>query len=204
MLSDGSLTEEIDQMTISNCSTDSDSANCTFSNSKCNNSSVLGLMEISGPISCLNPETALLTNNSLSLTALKTVLAITPTYKRLTQKLDLVSLCQTIMHVPNFLWIVIEDSAEKTDLVRNVLKRCNAKSVHLNVITSKTTKRAVQRGVEQRNAGLDWIRTYCNENCLGQCNAVVYFMDDDNKYDLRLFQKVRCSVKRRVGNVQED
>lgn len=119
-----------------------------------------------------------------------TIVAITPTYKRLTQKLDLVSLCQTIMHVPNFLWIVIEDSLTKSAVVEHVLHNCHVNSVHLNMITSKETKKAGQRGVEQRNAGLQWARNYCKEKCENNCSGVVYFMDDDNKYDLRLFEQV--------------
>ena len=132
-----------------------------------------------------------LANHSLHPNDLKTILAITPTYKRPTQKLDLMSLCHTIMHVPNFLWIVIEDAKEKSELVSRLLSRCQVNSVHLHALTSKMTKRARQRGVEQRNTGLDWIRKHCKDHCTSKCNAVVYFMDDDNKYDLRLFQEVR-------------
>lgn len=122
-----------------------------------------------------------------------TVIGITPTHKRLTQKSDLTSLCHTVMHVPNFLWLIIEDSSDRSSLVANVLMRCKVKSVHLNALTSSQSKRAKQRGVEQRNAGLNWIRKYCTGKCNGLCDGVVYFMDDDNKYDLRLFQEVSQS-----------
>ena len=57
------------------------------------------------------------------------------------------------------------------------------------------------RGFEQRNLGLSWIRAQCGvgtqslltEHVLKseECNGVVYFADDDNKYDLRLFEQVR-------------
>ena len=56
------------------------------------------------------------------------------------------------------------------------------------------------RGFEQRNLGLSWIRAQCGvgtqslltERVLKseECNGVVYFADDDNKYDLRLFEQV--------------
>lgn len=128
--------------------------------------------------------------NASSDSHLTTIIAITPTYKRLTQKLDLVSLCQTIMHIRGLLWLVIEDSKSKSSLVQRVLSRCSVNSVHLNIVTTKQTKKAVQRGVEQRNAGLDWARKYCKENCDNICNGVIYFMDDDNKYDLRVFEEV--------------
>ena len=143
-------------------------------------------------ISCDTSTLSNLTHHPDPLTT--TIVAITPTYKRRTQKSDLVSLCQTIMNVPNILWIVVEDSHSRTSLVGNVLQHCKVKSVHLNAVTSKESKKASQRGVEQRNAGLDWARRYCKENCRSRCNSVVYFMDDDNKYDLRLFEQVHMCV----------
>ena len=51
-----------------------------------------------------------------------TIFAITPTYKRLSQKVDLTSLCQTLMNVPDLIWIVVKDSKETTDLVTDLLK----------------------------------------------------------------------------------
>lgn len=62
------------------------------------------------------------------------------------------------------------------------------------MVTSKESKKAEQRGVEQRNAGLQWARNYCKKNCGSNCSGVIYFMDDDNKYDLRLFQQVYMHV----------
>ena len=62
-----------------------------------------------------------------------TIYFITPTYARRTQKVDLTSLCQTLMHVPKLVWIVVEDSPVKTALVTNLLSRCNVTSVHMNV-----------------------------------------------------------------------
>ena len=52
------------------------------------------------------------------------VFAVTPTYTRHTQKVDLTSLCYIIQQVPNLIWIVIEDSTTKTTLVANLLQRC--------------------------------------------------------------------------------
>lgn len=53
-----------------------------------------------------------------------TVFAVTPTYMRHTQKVDLTSLCYTIQQVPNLIWIVIEDAVTKTTTVGNLLQRC--------------------------------------------------------------------------------
>lgn len=119
----------------------------------------------------------------------RTIFVISPTYKRLTQKSDLTSVCITLMHVPNLVWIVVEDSDHKSDLVRRLLTRCKVVSVHLNAVTPDYYKKDSwkPRGVLQRNAGLNWIREH---NSAEKCNGVVYFGDDDNSYDLRLFEEV--------------
>ena len=115
--------------------------------------------------------------------------AITPTHARPTQRVDLTSLCQTLMHVPQITWIVIEDAVNKTQPVTNLLAKCKfVTSVHL---TSKSPNiKGMGKGVVQRNAGLSWIRQNCGSNVREKCRGVVYLMDDDNKYDLRLFQEV--------------
>ena len=90
------------------------------------------------------------------------------------------------MHVPNVVWIIIEDAPEPTQLVTNLLQRCKVKTVQLHVARkSKSTSKP--KGVQQRNAGLTWLREHYNAE---NCNGVVYFGDDDNKYDLRLFDEV--------------
>ena len=114
---------------------------------------------------------------------------ITPTYARLTQKSDLTSVCLTVMHVPKLVWIVVEDSDTRTYLVAKLLARCKVSSVHLNVVTPDYYKhdKWKPRGVLQRNAGLSWIRDH---HSIDNCSGVVYFGDDDNSYDLRVFEEV--------------
>lgn len=41
------------------------------------------------------------------------------------------------------------------------------------------------RGVSNRNAGLEWIRRHAPDS-----TGVIYFADDDNSYDVRLFDEV--------------
>lgn len=53
-----------------------------------------------------------------------TLFAVTPTYTRYTQKVDLTSLCYTLEKVSNVIWIVVEDAVAKTSLVANLLNRC--------------------------------------------------------------------------------
>ncbi|KAJ8719699.1 hypothetical protein PYW08_011874 [Mythimna loreyi] len=119
---------------------------------------------------------------------LPVIYGITPTYMRLAQKADLTRLSQTLMHVKNFHWVVIEDSIEKTKLVANLLKESNLKYTHLNIKTHKT-KASTASGVEQRNLALDWLKGHLQkaENKRG----VVYFMDDDNTYSLKVFDEMR-------------
>ena len=121
------------------------------------------------------------------------IFVVTPTYTRYTQRTDLISVCHTLMLVPNVVWIVIEDSRSKTNSVSQLLNRCEVQSVHLNAVTpQKAIKKPRQRrlkGVVQRNVGLQWLRSHYRA---GNCTpGVVYFADDDNRYDLRLFQEVR-------------
>ena len=114
---------------------------------------------------------------------------ITPTYKRLTQKADLIRICQTLMLVPNIVWILIEDDVSSSELVTNLLEHCSVKSVHLTEKTTSFVSRKQggggHRGVDQRNLGLKWIHDNVNE-----LEGVVYFGDDDNTYDIRLFEEV--------------
>ena len=125
---------------------------------------------------------------------MKTVFVITPTYHRSTQKIDLNSMYHTLMSVPKVVWIIIEDSSKPTGLVTRLIQRCKVKTVHLVVPTSSIYKQKkgkpwqnLPRGVEQRNAGLNWLR---DNYSLDHCNGAFYFGDDDNKYDLRLFEDV--------------
>ena len=45
------------------------------------------------------------------------------------------------------------------------------------------------KGVSNRIAGLDWIYNYTK--IIGDTSGVLYFADDDNTYDIRLFEEVR-------------
>ena len=122
------------------------------------------------------------------------IYAITPTYERLTQKADLTRLCQTFKHISNFHWIVVEDADSTRDLIERFLKRCEIKYTYLAIRTKIELQRAGNeprwkkaRGVEQRNAGLAWLRKNVQK---ATANGVVYFIDDDNTYDLELFEQV--------------
>ncbi|XP_041981411.1 galactosylgalactosylxylosylprotein 3-beta-glucuronosyltransferase I-like isoform X2 [Aricia agestis] len=126
---------------------------------------------------------------------LPTIYGITPTYARLAQKADLTRLSQTLMLVKNFHWIVIEDSETKTPLVANLLKESTLKYTHLNAKTHKS-KQSTASGVEQRNEALNWLRNHLSSAT--DKRGVVYFMDDDNTYSLKVFDEMR-KIKNKVG-----
>lgn len=44
------------------------------------------------------------------------------------------------------------------------------------------------KGVENRNKGVEWIIKHVQET--GDDSGVFYFADDDNTYDIRLFDEV--------------
>ncbi|XP_012278811.1 galactosylgalactosylxylosylprotein 3-beta-glucuronosyltransferase I [Orussus abietinus] len=123
-----------------------------------------------------------------------TIYAITPTFSRPVQKAELTRLAQAFMQVFNFHWIVVEDSWKRTKLVTNFLKNSGLRYTHLAVPTPPSYKLGKSdpnwkkpRGVEQRNAGLQWLR----ENLTEFHDGVVYFADDDNTYSLMLFREMR-------------
>ncbi|OXU26857.1 hypothetical protein TSAR_016615 [Trichomalopsis sarcophagae] len=127
-----------------------------------------------------------------------TIYAITPTFTRPVQKAELTRLSQTFLLVPNFHWIVVEDSIKKTPLVTNLLASSGLTYTHINAPTPPHYKLGKNdpnwkkpRGVEQRNAALRWIRNNLNESH----NGVIYFADDDNTYSRFLFKEI-AKVKR--------
>lgn len=49
------------------------------------------------------------------------------------------------------------------------------------------TKKVKPRGVSNRNRGLEWIRANASE-------GVFYFADDDNTYDVEIFDEVSANI----------
>ena len=94
-------------------------------------------------------------------------------------------------------WIVVEDSINPTPLVSSLLSHCPVSSVHLSVRTPRKKTLVGKlfwkimhghRGLEQRNIALQWLRdNYSTKDCHG---GVIYFADDDNRYDHRIFDVV--------------
>ena len=123
------------------------------------------------------------------------IYVITPTYKRLVQKAELIRIIHTFLHIKNLHWIVVEDAPARTELVSKILRKSGLTYTHLFVATPEPMKLQQTearwrkpRGLLQRNEGLSWLR----DNLSGIGDDVVYFADDDNTYDLALFDEVFC------------
>ncbi|WAR19763.1 B3GA3-like protein, partial [Mya arenaria] len=117
-------------------------------------------------------------------TDIPNIYIVTATYSRLAQKADLTRLSYTLRLVPNIHWIVVEDADNKTELVRNFLFNSKLQFIHLNKRTPNVKNRWEIRGISQRNEAVRWIRQFA------QTPGVVYFADDDNTYDIRIFEEV--------------
>lgn len=118
-----------------------------------------------------------------------TIIVVTPTHKRPERLADMTRFSQTLSHIKDLHWIVIEDANHTVDAVRRILDRSGLKYVYLYT----TTKPGLpKRGWTHRNHALAYIReTYRNFDWSG----VVYFADDDNSYDIRLFERYIRKVK---------
>lgn len=163
-------------------------------------------------LSISNLERVLRTSKPQNSTSLPTIYVITPTYARVTQKADLIRLCFTLMHVPRLHWIIIEDSEEKTELVQRLLSgdySCKIPlTTHLNIRTTERLRLRPKegfwyksRGAEQRNHGIRWLIESASTGMLSdlqnrdEVEAVVYFGDDDNSYDIQVFSEVcQCMI----------
>ena len=115
---------------------------------------------------------------------------ITPTYARFTQLADLNRLKNTLLHVPKVFWVIVEDGRNKSRRVTKFLSETNIPHVHLFEESPKVVNKPdntswiKHKGVCQRNKAIKWLGTLKTDP------GVVYFADDDNSYDIRLFEEV--------------
>lgn len=126
---------------------------------------------------------------------LPTIHVVTPTYSRPVQKAELTRLANTLLHVPNLHWILVEDNQRRTALVSRLLQDTGLNFTHLNVETPRNYKvrgdtrdPRIPRGTIQRNLALRWLRETFSIN--SSQTGIVYFADDDNTYSLELFEEV--------------
>lgn len=121
---------------------------------------------------------------------LPVIYVITPTYRRPEQVPELTRLAQTLMNVPRVHWVVAEDA--QVSNMRVVRYLLHTGLPHTYLLTPMPAEYRNQtwepKGVANRNGGLAWVRTKATD-------GVVYFADDDNTYDLRLFEEMRYTER---------
>lgn len=111
----------------------------------------------------------------------RTIIVITPTYLRIARIADMTRLSQTLMHIDQLIWVVVEDAEKISLLVKQLLDRSHLKYYYFAI---RRRSGMPARGWTGRDAGLEFVR---EQFALMGKNAVVYFADDDNTYDVRLF-----------------
>jgi hypothetical protein len=108
----------------------------------------------------------------------KQIIVVTPTYKRAEQLQYLRRCLGTFSQIPNLIWIIVEDSKQKSNEICLMLDKSEIRFLHLCIGPTE------RWGNSQRDLGLDYI---VNQNLKG----VVYLADDDNYYELKLFDEIR-------------
>lgn len=110
------------------------------------------------------------------------------------------------MLVPNIFWVLVEDAAKVSDLVKNLLVRNGLENRSVQLFAKTPTDFKLKdkdpnwlkpRGVEQRNVALEYVRTELAKK--PQHHSIVYFMDDDNSYSIHLFSEMAKIKRGRVG-----
>ena len=151
-------------------------------------------------------------NNNNNLSSSTTIFIITPTYNRTTQRPDLIRLEQTLRLVPNIVWMVIEEWNRTSTFVVDLLQRTPVRHVHL---LAPVQKSRVGRGFINRKCAFEWLREQArlakeelynaasdNDNVIKKTvkinnikltNGIIYMADDDNSYDLRVFEEIRTT-----------
>ena len=76
-------------------------------------------------------------------------------------------------------------------LVQQFLAECGVPYTHLFVMSPFRRRKRV-RGSAQRNKGIEWIR---NHPLPRKEKGIVFFADDDNTYDPRIFKEVNAFIK---------
>ncbi|XP_046683052.1 galactosylgalactosylxylosylprotein 3-beta-glucuronosyltransferase S isoform X2 [Homalodisca vitripennis] len=126
----------------------------------------------------------------LSLSSEPMIYFITPSYPRREQVAELTRLGQTLMHVPNLHWIVADDNRMCNPMITQLLPRFGVPFTHISSPMPEIYRSVsvIPRGVANRRAALDWIRANVK-------SGVLYFGDDDNTFDLKLFEEIRDTNK---------
>ncbi|KAI6206993.1 hypothetical protein M3Y94_00978600 [Aphelenchoides besseyi] len=120
----------------------------------------------------------------------RTIVVITPTTRRMERLADLMRFSQTLMHVKNVRWIVIENGTAKVPAVERLLKRSRIPHEYL----THQADRELISSWSLRWSAVKRLRGNLNDYAN---NSIVLFADAENSYDLRFFD----SLVRRVNSI---
>lgn len=116
--------------------------------------------------------------------SLPQIIVITPTYRRSTRLADMTRMANTLSHIKCLHWVVIEDGNQKVKAVERLLNRTGLPHTYF---PAKTSPGYPRRGWYQRTMALQYLRNHTDLITGDHKKSIVYFGDDDNSYDLRLF-----------------
>jgi hypothetical protein len=132
---------------------------------------------------------------------------ITPTHKQYTQLVDLTRMSQFLqlsmeIEKHNIYWIIVEDRSDNTcsHQIRQLLYRTGLPFAHLLQASSKQSANSKygfksNKGINQRNHAMDIIEHYYQDHLKSFHQAILYFADADNAYDLRLVPELLQTTK---------
>uniref|UniRef100_A0A0N4ZFJ7 galactosylgalactosylxylosylprotein 3-beta-glucuronosyltransferase n=1 Tax=Parastrongyloides trichosuri TaxID=131310 RepID=A0A0N4ZFJ7_PARTI len=121
------------------------------------------------------------------------IFVITPTYKRITRYPNMINFVNALSHIDEIHLILVEDGVKKSLGVERILNHTN---ISYSYIASKTPSGMPRRGWWQRDKALDLLLSSKDHFLKPGQKGIVYFADDDNTYDTRLFDKYIRKVKK--------
>nr|CAD7269111.1 unnamed protein product [Timema shepardi] len=94
------------------------------------------------------------------------------------------------MHIVNLHWIIADDVPTCNTMIGKLLNKFGIPFTHIASPMPDVYRKSsvVPRGVANRRAALGWIRKNIH-------SGVLYFGDDDNTFDLELFDEIRFTNK---------
>uniref|UniRef100_A0A7E4UN63 Galactosylgalactosylxylosylprotein 3-beta-glucuronosyltransferase n=1 Tax=Panagrellus redivivus TaxID=6233 RepID=A0A7E4UN63_PANRE len=120
------------------------------------------------------------------------IVVVTPTYRRSVRLPDLTRLKNTLLNIANLHWIIVEDGPSAVPAVSRMLQMSGLNYTYLQY---KTKFGYPRRGWYQRDMAIEYLENNKHTITGGQ-HAVLYFADDDNSYDTRLFDEYIRNVKK--------
>ncbi|XP_063600717.1 galactosylgalactosylxylosylprotein 3-beta-glucuronosyltransferase S-like [Penaeus indicus] len=118
----------------------------------------------------------------------RTIYVVTATYPRLNQMPEMTRLAQTLMLVPDVYWIVVDDAYVENERLKEYLRFTGLPFTYMIAPMPRAARNRenLPTGVANRRAALAWIRKNAE-------TGVIYIADDDNVYDIRLFEEIRST-----------